>query len=115
MERAGETSEVSVGVEEGAGVEAVSADSSDDSGEVDDDVGVMVGEEAPDVFLAGEVVVRACRNDDLFGGTGAKLFEDVRAEEAPATGDGDSRPGQVDGHGSLHAWDSEMRSNASYT
>ena len=65
---------------------AVRADAAGESGQVEDDLGIGVAEEARGVVLMREVVVGAARDDDLVA-AGLEPLDEVGAEKARAAGD----------------------------
>ena len=73
-----------------AGVGAVRADAADLGGEVEDELGARVGEQPRRVVQRGEVVV-AAPGDERRRGRRLEPLDEVRAEEAAAAGDEDSR------------------------
>ena len=75
-----------VRVPEAARGSAVGADPAGERGQVEDDLGLGVAEEARGVVLVREVVVRAARDDDVVA-RGFEPLDEVRAEEPAATGD----------------------------
>src|SRR5207248_4379598 len=74
-------------VKEAAGIFLVRADSADDGGEVDDDVGLRLRQKARDGALLTQVVVLRPGDDDIRASARAEPLDDERAEEARAAGD----------------------------
>ena len=90
-----------VGVEEPAGVFPVGADAAADGGQMDEDVGPGVGQQALAVLRAGEIIVSGARDGDVARTATAEFFLHKGAKEAGAAGEGDAFVVPEGGHASF--------------
>ena len=77
-------------VEKHSGICAIRANAADLSGSVNDDIGMCVLVQPPDIFVLNQVVLFLSRNEDFGGRLQLELFHDAGAEKAGPAGDNDA-------------------------